>query len=66
MAINREDVLSMYASKTNKEVIEKLVNDLKKSSNLIEVYNKYLPFLWHTDTSFYTVRNKYQESTQRY
>ena len=61
MAINREDVLSMYASKTNKEVIEKLVNDLKKSSNLIEVYNKYLPFLWHTDTSFYTVRNKYQE-----
>ncbi|MDZ7819806.1 MAG: protelomerase family protein [Aliarcobacter sp.] len=61
MAISREDVLSMYTSKTNKEVIEKLVNDLKKSSNLIEVYNKYLPFLWHTDTSFYTVRNKYQE-----
>lgn len=61
MAINREDVLSMYDSKTNKEVIEKLVNDLMKSSNLTEVYNKYLPFLWHTDTSFYTVRNKYQE-----
>lgn len=61
MAIKREDLLSMYECKTNKEVIIKMVDEFKKCTNLIEVYNKYLPFLWQTDSSLYTVRNKYQE-----
>lgn len=61
MAVSREEVLKIFDSNNNKEVILKMVKDLKDSVSIIEVYNKYLPFLWQQDTSFYTVRNKYQD-----
>lgn len=61
MAIDRKDIMSMYGVNTNKEVIINLVSELKAGGNIFAIYNKYLPFLWQTETSLYTVRNKYQE-----
>lgn len=55
-------ILKIYGASKNSEVYEKMLADFKaKGSDPVTVYNKYLPFLWQTDSSLYTVKNRYQD-----
>lgn len=52
----------LYGTGSIKEIKELFVEDLKaKDVNIMDIYNKYIPFLWEQDKSLYTIRDRYQD-----
>ena len=54
------NLIKIYKVEKVEDIYSNILQDLKPTdSNEIEIYNKYLLFFWSTETSLYTVRNKY-------